>query len=64
VERINQRISEGATALLTKSNLPPSFWSLAILAYVHMMNQCPSRSRGDKNPYKLFYKKKASVKKL
>lgn len=64
VERINRRISEGATALLTESNLPPSFWGLAVLAYVHVMNRCPSRSRGDKTPYELFHKKKASVKKL
>lgn len=42
VERINQHISEGATTLLTESNLPPSFWGLAVMAYVHVMNQCPS----------------------
>lgn len=64
VERINRRISEGATALLTESNLPPSFWGLAVLAYVHVMNRCPSRSRGDKTPYELFHKKKPSVKKF
>lgn len=64
VERINRCISEGATALLTESNLPPSFWGLAVLAYVHVMNRCPSRSRGDKTPYELFHKKKPSVKKF
>jgi hypothetical protein len=64
VERVNRRISEGATALLNEANLPPSFWGLAVQAYVHVMNRVPSRSRGDKTPYELFWKKKPSVKRL
>jgi transposase InsO family protein len=64
VERVNRRISEGATALLTKAKLPPSFWGLAVLMYVHVMNRCPSQSCGDKTPYKLFHRKKPSVEQL
>ncbi len=54
VERVNRRIGEGATALLTEARLPPLFWGLAVLAFAHVMNRCPSRAHDGKTPYEIF----------
>ena len=64
VERVNRRIGEGATALLNEARLPPSFWGLAVLAFVHVMNRCSSRVHPGKTPYEAFFNKKPSVKRL
>jgi transposase InsO family protein len=64
VERVNRRISEGATALLTEARLPPSFWGFAVLAYVHVLNRCGSRAHRGATPYERWHGKKPSVKRL
>jgi hypothetical protein len=64
VKRTNRRLSEGATALLAEAKLPPSFWGFVVLAFAHVMNRFPSRARGGKTPYEIFWRKKPSVKKF
>jgi Reverse transcriptase (RNA-dependent DNA polymerase)/GAG-pre-integrase domain/gag-polypeptide of LTR copia-type len=64
VERVNRRISEAATAMLTEANLPPSFWGFAVLAYIHAANRCSSQAHKGTTPYQLWHSKKPSVKRL
>jgi Reverse transcriptase (RNA-dependent DNA polymerase)/gag-polypeptide of LTR copia-type/GAG-pre-integrase domain len=64
VERVNRRISEGATAMLTEAKLPPSFWGFAVLAYIHVANRCGSQAHKGTTPYQLWHRKKPTVKRL
>ena len=41
-ERANRTISDHTTAMLNESNLPASFWKLAVSAYVHVWNRLPT----------------------
>ena len=41
-ERANRTISDNVTAMLNESNLPASFWVLAVSAYVHIWNRLPT----------------------
>jgi transposase InsO family protein len=64
VERVNRRIGEGATAMLTEAKLPPSFWGFAVLAYIHVANRCSSQAHKGTTPYQLWHGKKPTVKHL
>jgi Reverse transcriptase (RNA-dependent DNA polymerase)/gag-polypeptide of LTR copia-type/GAG-pre-integrase domain len=63
-ERVNRRISEGATALLAEAKLPPSFWGLAVLAYVYVANRWSSQARKGATAYERWHGQKPSVKHL
>jgi hypothetical protein len=60
-ERFNRTLSEGITAMLSQAQLPPSMWQDAASAFVHMHNRKPSKSRGMKSPYELWYGRVPSV---
>ena len=60
-ERANRTLSEGATAMLSESHLPASFWGYAIGALVHVRNRCPSAAIDGKIPYTAFFGKKPDV---
>lgn len=64
VERVNRRISEGATALLTEAGLPPSFWGFAVLAFIHVANLSSSHAHKGTTPYERWHGKKPSAKQL
>jgi hypothetical protein len=51
VERANRIIAEGAGAMLSEANLPPSFWPLAASAFVHVRNRCPNSRQPTTTPY-------------
>lgn len=63
-ERANRRISEGATALLNESKLPPSFWGFAVLAYAYVVNRCSSQARKGSTAFERWHGIKPSVKHL
>ena len=50
-EQANRTISEGATALLAQSKLPPSFWQLAVSCFVHTRNHMPTAALGSDISY-------------
>ncbi|KAL7278120.1 hypothetical protein ACG7TL_008091 [Trametes sanguinea] len=50
-ERANRTIAEGATALLSQSKLPPSFWGHAVSTFVHTRNRMPTSALGGAIPY-------------
>lgn len=60
-ERVNRRISEGATALLNEAKLPPSFWGLAVRAYVYVSNRWSSQARKGATAYERFISRKTNV---
>ena len=53
-ERFNRTLGEGIVTLLTESKLPPSAWSYAVAAFVHVHNRTPSHSTNMKTPYELW----------
>ena len=50
-ERANRTTSEGATALLVQSKLPPSFWGHAVSTFVHTRNRMPTSALNGGIPY-------------
>jgi hypothetical protein len=60
-EKANQDIAAAATAMLVQAKLPPSFWNLAVAAYVHTTNRSPSSALNGETPYFLWKKKKPNV---
>jgi transposase InsO family protein len=60
-ERANEDIAAGATALLVQAKLPPSFWALAVAAYIHTKNRSPSSALHGETPYFAWKKKKPDV---
>jgi Reverse transcriptase (RNA-dependent DNA polymerase)/GAG-pre-integrase domain len=60
-ERFNLTLSEGITSMLSQAQLPPSMWQDAAATYVHMYNRKPSKARGMRSPYELWYGRVPSV---
>ena len=63
-ERANRTIADHATAMLVQSNLPPSFWKLAVAAYVYVWNRLPTAPLPNTTPYTEWFKKKPDVSNL
>lgn len=60
-EKANQDIAVGATAMLIKAKLPPSFWDLAVSTYIHVSNCTPTSALNGSIPYVVWKKKKPDV---
>ena len=60
-ERMNRAISVGTTALLVQAKLPPSFWPLAVAAYVHTRNRTPTSALNGDTPYHLWTGNKPDI---
>jgi hypothetical protein len=60
-ERANEDIAAGATALLVQAKLPPSFWALAVSAYVHTRNRTPTSALDGQTPYFHWKGKKPDI---
>jgi len=60
-ERANRDIADGATTLLVEAKLPPSFWGLAVMAYVHTRNRTPTSALGGEIPYTGWKDKKPDI---
>jgi hypothetical protein len=60
-ERANRDIANGATTLLVEARLPPSFWRLAVMAYVHTRNRTPTSALNGEIPYMEWKHKKPDV---
>jgi hypothetical protein len=60
-ERSNRDIAASTTALLVQAKLPPSFWPLAVAAYVHTRNRTPSAALHGDTPYHIWTGKKPDI---
>lgn len=60
-ERANRTLADGITAMLNEAHLPPSFWGIALKAYVHVRNRLPTAGTTSGTPYSLFWGKKPDV---
>ena len=60
-EHANRTLEESATAMLTESHLPASFWGHAITTLVHVRNRSPTAALGGDIPYTCLYGKKPNV---
>ena len=60
-ERANRTLVEGITTMLNESRLPPSFWNLALNAFVHVHNRSPTSAVPDSTPYERMFKSKPDV---
>src|SRR5882672_5138557 len=60
-EHANRTLEESATAILTESHLPASFWGHAITALVHVRNRSPTAALSGDIPYTRIYGKKPNV---
>jgi hypothetical protein len=60
-EKANRDIAAAATTMLVQAKLPPSFWGLAVAAYVHTSNRSPSSALNGETPYFIWKRKKPDV---
>src|SRR5882724_10834180 len=60
-EHANHTLEESATAMLTESHLPASFWGHAITTLVHVWNRSPTAELRRDIPYTCLYGKKPNV---
>ena len=60
-ERANRTISEGITTILNEAHLPPSFWWVALAAFVHVHNRSPTAALHSSTPYELWHKSRPDV---
>ena len=60
-EQSNRDIAASTTALLVQAKLPPSFWPLAVAAYVHTRNRTPSAALHGDTPYHIWTGKKPDI---
>ena len=60
-ERANRTISNDITAMITESNLPPSFWGLCFAAHFHVWNRLPTAPLPHTTPFEGWFKKKPDV---
>jgi hypothetical protein len=60
-ERGNREVAAGATALLVQAKLPPSFWKIAVAAYIHTSNRTPTAALNGETPYFHWTGKKPDI---
>ena len=60
-ERFNLTLEEAITSMLSQAKLPPHMWQDAASTFVHLHNREPSKSRGMKSPYELWYGRTPSM---
>lgn len=52
---MNRTIQEGIIAMLTQSNLPPSFWGYALALFVCILNTSPTSTLSNSVPHDAFF---------
>ncbi|KAL0960995.1 hypothetical protein HGRIS_014931 [Hohenbuehelia grisea] len=60
-ERANRTIEEAVTTMLAEAKLPMSFWSIAVQAFLHVRNRCPSNPNPETTPHERWKHKKPDV---
>jgi hypothetical protein len=64
-ERMNRTITEKGRAMLVASKLASSFWGEAVLTTTYLINHSPTKAvTNNKTPYKMWYKRKPTLKYL
>jgi hypothetical protein len=58
---VNRTMGERITAMLSESQLPPSFWGECISSMVHVSNKLPTASLPGSTPFEAFYKRKPDI---
>ncbi len=60
-ERKNRTLADSVRAVLSGSDLDPTFWSHIMISVNHIQNLLGHSALNMKSPYELFYKKKPTV---
>ena len=60
-ERANRSLLDKARTMLVDAGLPDNFWAEAIMTATRLKNIVPTKERGTRNPYELWYGRKPTV---
>jgi hypothetical protein len=55
IKRFNQTVAEMGRTVLSNSRLPQSFWGLAFLWAMHVLNCIPNKASGEKTPFEALF---------